>query len=922
MSLARIVFVLVLFLVGLVSAEPHNIAGEAKVTASSVKDSAHPAGAVTDGVISVDDQGEWACEKETTFWGYIRYPWVQLDWDEPRSVSKVVLYDRPILSEHSAGAWLKFSDGSEISVNAIPNDGTAMVVEFPAKKVSWIRCQVADGVGGHLGFSEIEVYPAPSDYEDLVSWVNPFIETTRGRYFYFTPGSRPFGMIATGPHTRNKNQWGGGYNYNSLEILGFGQVHGWMLSGIDVMPTTGSVDPTGGQQAWKSTFSHDDEIAQPGYQRVFLRDYQTWVELTSTNRVGLYRFRYTKESVADILINLGGYLGNSTMSDCRVRKVSEHSLEGSFASTGRLWGGPDKVRVFFVMEFDRDFQSLDGWVGEKRLSDVTELVGSDELTRRESQTFGDVTQSYWDAPLAGVAARYQVIPGDLVQMKVAISYTSVENARKNMLAECDHWDFERVKSDAQSEWNDWLGKITVEGGTDRQTIKFYTDLWHVLLGRHILDDVSGDYPDYTQGKRDWKFTDGSVKVRTLPRDEDGQVVHHMYNSDALWLTQWNVNVLWGLAWPEVLDDFSASMVRYADNGGLLPRGPCAGGYSYIMTGCPSTNMIVSAFMKGMLTKVDPLHAFEVMKRNHLPGGMMEQFQQEGDLEFYIRNGYCPDNAGVTVEWAFQDWSLSQMAQKLGLTEDEEEFERRSKGWTKLYRPDQKLLFPKKRDGGWLHNDALSGQGWIEANAWQGTWSISHGVGRLAELMGGQATLCKHLNSAFEKADEEDFVFGYGAGYVSYANQPGCSNAHVFNYAGQPWLSQYWVRKVNEQAYGAITPDKGYGGHDEDQGQMGGVSALMSMGLFSLKGNNSTDPVYELTSPVFDQVTIQLDRSYYPGRTFTIKTYDNSEQNLYIQRAKLNGQTLETFWFPHAEYAKGGVLELWMGSEPNKEWGLP
>ena len=909
-----------LLLVGVVSAEPYNIAGEASISVSTVRDSQIEAKAVADRVISVDGLGEWVCESETTFWGHIRYPWVQLDWEEERTISKVVLYDRPTLKEHSAGAWLRFSDGSEVSVNAIPNDGTAKVVEFPPKKVSWMRVQVADGVGGELGFSEIEVFPAPADYSDLVSWVNPFIETTRGRYFYFTPGSRPFGMIATGPHTRNKNQWGGGYNYNSMEILGFGQIHGWMLSGIEVMPTTGGVDPRGGQQSWKSSFSHDDELAQPGYQRVFLRDYQTWVELTSTSRVGLYRFRFCRDEVADILVNLGGYLGNSTMSDCRVRRVSDREIEGSFSSTGRLWGGPEKVRVFFVMEFDQEFEELNGWVDQERRSEVTELSGSDKLTRRESETFGEVTQSYWDAPTAGVSARYQVKAGDVLQMRVAISYTSVDNARLNLKAESSHWDFDKVRAEAQQEWNHWLQKIAVEGGTDRQRVKFYTDLWHVLLGRHILEDVSGDYPDYTEGERDWKFTDAELKVRRLPKEESGRVVHHMYNSDALWLTQWNLNVLWGLAWPEVLDDFSASMLQYAENGGLLPRGPCAGGYSYIMTGCPSTNMIVSAYMKGMLTKKNPELAFRLMKENHLPGGMMEQFQEPGDLEFYIENGYCPDNAGVTIEWAFQDWSLAQMAEKLGKTKDSEEFSRRSQGWSKLYREDQGLLFPRGKDGRWMHDDPLSGAGWIEANAWQGTWSISQGIETLAKLMGGLEKLCAKLNHAFEKAADEDFVFGYGAGYVSYANQPGCSNAHVFNYAGKPWLSQYWVRRVNEQAYGAITPDKGYGGHDEDQGQMGGVSALMSLGLFSLKGNNATTPVYELTGPVFDEITIQLDPRYYQGKTFVIKTYDNSERSPYIQKAALNGKPLRTFWFSHEEYARGGVLELWMGPEPNKEWG--
>ena len=222
-----------------------------------------------------------------------------------------------------------------------------------------------------------------------------------------------------------------------------------------------------------------------------------------------------------------------------------------------------------------------------------------------------------------------------------------------------------------------------------------------------------------------------------------------------------------------------------------------------------------------------------------------------------------------------------------------------------------MLFPKRADGSWLHEDPLNGAGWVEANAWQATWSVSHGIEELARLMGGNENLCRKLNYAFEQAQDESFVFGYSNGYVSYANQPGCSNAHVFNYAGAPYLSQYWVRQVNEKAYGAVSPGKGYGGHDEDQGQMGGVSALMSIGLFSLKGTCSVDPVYEITAPVFDVVRIKLSPTYYSGKEFVIRTYNNSKSNCYIRKSSLNGKPLDTFWFYHKDFAKGGTLELWL-----------
>lgn len=878
-----------------VSATPDNVAPKAKVTASSSINNDFGPANIMDGIIGVPGRGEWACQGDTTDWGYIRFPWIQLTWAEPQAINRIVLFDRPSLKDHIAGGKLIFSDGSVLWVNQISNEGFAKEIRFETKTVTSVKFVTTDGKGKDLGLSEIEVFPAPGQFTDYVSWVDPYIETNRGRYFFFVTGSRPFGMVSSAPHTRNKNQNGGGYNYNEDEILGFGQIHAWMMSGIEVMPVRGDVDPTKGEAGWKSKFQHADEIVQPGYHRVFLRDHHTWVEQTATERVSFYRFRFTKDMRAQILTNLGGFLANSTMADADVSKVNDREFAGSFSSTKRYWGGPKDVKVFFVIQFDKPHR-LEGWKGDQRMTDIGQLKGDS----------------------AGVAAQYDVKAGDELRMKIAISYTSIGNARMNLQAECTTWNFDSVRNETRAIWNDWLGKIDVEGGSSDRKIKFYTDLWHVLLGRHKINDVSGDYPDRTTGKRDGNFTDAVFKVRTLPKDADGKLKYNMYNSDAFWLTQWNLNILWGLAWPSVQDEMSASMIQYADNGYLLPRGPSGGGYSYIMTSCPTSMLIISTYMKNLLTKADPGHAFEVIKRNHLPGGMLGDAD---DIRFYTKNGWWPGNAGITVEAAFQDWAISQMAWKLGRKKDHRFFMDRSAGWKKCYQPEWKLLFPKDAKGNFLHNDPLSGSGWVEANAWQASWSVSHDIPGLAKLMGGTDTLCSKLNYAFEQAEESDFVFAYTAGYVSYANQPGCSNAHVFNHAGKPWLSQYWVRKVQEQAYGGTTPDLGYGGHDEDQGQMGATSALMAMGLFSLQGNTSVTPTYDITSPVFDKITIALDPAYYEGKQFVITTHQNSRENRYIQKAMLNGKPLSRYWFTHGDYARGGALDIFLGGEPNRSWGI-
>lgn len=897
-------------------AGPYNIAPEAKITVSSAFSPEQAGEKLIDGLIGIENVGEWASFGGMTSWGAVQYPWVQLNWDTPRNINKIILYDRATFDSYTAGGILHFSDGTSIPVFEIPNSGHAKAVEFPTKKVDWVKFEVTDGDGLCLGLSEIEVFPAPEDYTDYISKVDPYIESARGRYLFFITGNQPFGMIGAAPMTRNKNQYGGGYNYNSLEVLGFPQVHGWMLSGINLMPTTGEINPSLGEQDWKSAFSHDDEIVQPGYHRIFLKDYGIWVEQTTTERASIYRLQYTRDAVSNILLNLGGYVCTTTMTDADVKKVSDTELEGSINTTGRFWGGPDNVRIYFVMQFDKPFEQLNSWDEEKTYADITNLKGKKDLFPRNEG------QSYADAPTTGVSAKYHVKAGDVIKVKFAISYTNIENARNNLITECNHWDFDKVRTDSQNEWNEYLGRIDVKGGTNAQQVKFYTDLWHVLMGRHKLDDVSGDYPDYTEGERVGSFTKNAVfKKRTLPKGKDGKNLFHMYNSDAFWLTQWNLNILWGLSWPELLDDLSACFVQYSENGGLLPRGPNAGGYSYIMTGCPTTNLITSTYMKNYMTRVDPAKAFKHMVKNHEPGGMIGMLGPDEYVKFYIENGYYPGNAGITLEMAYQDWALSQMATKMKKKKEAAYYLKRSQGWTTLFNPKQQLIFPKDEKGEWLHEDPLANSGWIEANAWQATWCVSFDIPELVGLMGGSDAFCDKLNYAFEQSRDDDFVFSYGSGYVSYANQPGLSNAHVFSYGGKPWLTQYWVRRVKEQAYGAITPDKGYGGHDEDQGQMGAVSVLMAIGLFNVEGTNALEPGYDLTSPIFDEITIKLNPDYCPGESFRIKVYDNSEENCYIQKTALNGKEFDWFQIAHKDLVSGGLLEIWLGPQPNKNWGI-
>ena len=892
-------------------ATTRNIAPLARVSASSVLDEQHTAACATDGLIRIPGQGEWRSGAKMTFWGEIDFPWIQLDWDEEVEITSVTLYDIASSDATCAGGELVFGDGSRLLVREVPSNGAPLTVSFSPHRTRSLRFEVTDGDGDYIGLSEIEVFATPNDY---VTAVDPYIETTRGRYFFFVTGSQPFGMISAAPLTRNKNQGGGGYNYNSTEVLGFPQVHAWMLAGLDLMPTTGQVDADGGEQAWKSPFTHAGEVVQPAYHRLFLERYGMWVEQTNTDRASLYRLTFTEADSAHILLNLGGYLSTATMVNAHITQTTDRRICGYFDTTGRLWGGPDVVRIFFAAEFDKAFASLRPFGAMAPADGDALYVAQTTATPRNSG------MSYADAPVAGISAEYAVRPGDRLLLKMAVSYTSLENAENN-LTEIPAFDFDATCQASQREWNDMLGRIDVKGGTAADRTKFYTDLWHTLLGRHKLDDLSGDYPEaYPQplpkgGEHGYHAT---LRVKNL--HSDGSLPlgkgggRGFYNSDALWLSQWNLNTLWGIAYPDVLDDFAASFLQSSLNGGLLARGPCGGGYTFIMSGCPATSLITSAYQRGIHRKYSPRVALREMVRNHEAGGMLA-YGQEDDLRFYEQHGYVPNQAGLTIQWSFEDWALAEMALSLGQEKIARRFHRRASGWPASFHPEKGFILPRTREGGWLHTDLLNGWGYEEANAWQATFGLSHDIPGLAALMGGNDTLCTRLNYAFEQAASADFMSGYGGGYVSYSNQPGLSNAHVFGHAGRPDLTQYWVRRVRRQAYGGTTPDKGYGGHDEDQGQMSSLSALMSIGLFAIDGGSSQHPAYDITSPIFEEVTIRLHPDYCDGHEFRILTHHNSEANCYIQRMTLNGAAHPDFRLTHEQLQRGGTLEMWLSDQP-------
>lgn len=333
----------------------------------------------------------------------------------------------------------------------------------------------------------------------------------------------------------------------------------------------------------------------------------------------------------------------------------------------------------------------------------------------------------------------------------------------------------------------------------------------------------------------------------------------------------------------------------------------------------------------------------------MPGGMMSKSGYEhntatgGGLEFYMDRGYVPhplptprngvheDGSGQTLEYAYQDWALAQMANQLGKKTDYDLFMKRAGNYKNIWNADAGWMWVKRVDGKWAEpvDLLLYDNGWVEGNAAQFTWFVPHDVQGLINLMGGRQSFTEKLNASFEKAQLHDFVSAksHDAGeqeenrrvYINYGNQPSMQTAFLFNYSGSPWLTQKWSREVIKKVYSGVSPDFGYSG-DEDQGLMGALAVIMKMGLFSMHGGTDTLPYYELGSPIFDKVTIHLDPRYYPGGQFTIEARNNNPDNRYIQSANLDGVGLSGPWFYHKDLIDGGELILDMGPEPNKEWG--
>jgi predicted alpha-1,2-mannosidase len=723
-------------------------------------------------------------------------------------------------------------------------------------------------------------------------------------------------MVNLSPDNAIDADWNAGYRYEKDSIKCFSHIHCWQLSGIPVLPTTGEFKGHLGSDTYGSVFSHNKETIKAGYHQVYLETYQIKAELTSTTRVGFHKYTFPAAEKSQILFDFSTFLGPSDTQYGLIRKISNTEIEG-YAVMAPTIRRPKTVTVFFVAQFDKPFKSLKTWQSGK-------LLGESELIE------GEKIGGYVD---------FSTTSGEIRKMKVAISYVSEAQARLNLENELNHWDFDKVVAESRTDWNNWLSRITIEGGNETEQRRFYTDLWHALQGRRIISDVNGKYSDMT----------GPVRIiRQIPLDANGKPTYNHHNSDSFWGAQWTLNTLWHLVYPEVTESFVNSMIKMYEDGGLIPRGPAGGNYTYVMTGAATTPFIVSAYLKG-IKGFDIEKGYEGLRKNHFPGGMMSKIGYEhntfkgGGIEYYMEKGYVPhplskikygfhqDGSTQTLEYAYQDYALAQFAKKLGKTEDYQLFMKRATYYKNIWNAEIGWMWNRTIDGKWGEPvDILRyDNGWEEGNAAQYTWFVPHDVQGLISLMGNRDIFNAKLNTSFIEAEKHDFTSGKSHDkelleklrrvYINYGNQPSIQTAYLFNYSGAPWLTQYWSRKVVEKVYSGLSPYYGYSG-DEDQGLMGSLAVLMKSGIFSTNGGTSEDPFYEISSPIFNKITFHLHSGYYKGKSFTIEAQNNSAKNFYIQSATLNDKPLDKPWILHETVTNGGKLILKMGSTPNKTWG--
>jgi predicted alpha-1,2-mannosidase len=752
--------------------------------------------------------------------------------------------------------------------------------------------------------------------QNVLKYVNPNIGTAHSRWFFYTPAAVPGGMAKMAPSTNghygNESGWEAvGYDTRQNTIEGFVHFHEWQVGGVSFMPTTGLLKVKPGEletkgSGYRSHFDPKNQVAEPGYYKVLLDDYQITAELTATKRVGFHRYTFPKNDQSHIILDIGNVQGESgPVTDAGIKMIDNTHFEGFVETYPK-----------YVQKYDPEGKVIMYFYGE--VSKKPENVGS--FTTNGIQQHSTSANGKG----AGLFLDYKTSKNEAIEIKVGLSYTLIANAKLNFEAEAANLSFDQAKEKAQKIWQIELGKLNVESNDDTCKIKFYTSLFHALLGRGIASDVNGAYPMH------------GGKVGQMPLSAQGKVIHNFINTDAIWGGFWDLTQLWSLSYPESYEDFINTQLQIYKDRGWFGDGIAN---SEFVTGV-ATNFvglaIAAAYQVG-IRNYDVNLAYQAVMKNELGFKNRPAGTGKLDTKAFLEHGYSPfideditDSTGShfsashTLEYSFSAFAAAQMAKVLGKKAYYQKMIQYSNGWRHLFNPANKLLQPKRADGSFIEkfDPYAPWRGYQEGNAMQYTFYVPQNPKALISTL-GKEYFNNNLNNIFEKSEKDGFGGGKTinafAGITSiynHGNEPSLHISWLFNFSEKPWLTQKWTRTICNDFYG-IEPIHGYGyGQDEDQGQLGSWYVMTSLGLFDVKGFTDARPIIELGSPVFDKATIILGN----GKKLIIESKNNSKKNYYVQSVVLNGQKLNNCWLYRDELMKGGNLVFIMGDKPNKDWG--
>jgi predicted alpha-1,2-mannosidase len=750
-----------------------------------------------------------------------------------------------------------------------------------------------------------------SQAKEAVDYVDPFIGTGhQGRTY---PGAAtPGGMVQLSPDTITGGDNGSGYRHYNKTIQGFSFTHmtgvGWYgdLGNFMVMPTTGPLKTWYGETdhpgtGYLSSFSNATETAQAGYYAVTLDDYKIRAEMTAAPHSGILRFTFPANQQSRIQIDLARRVGGTSLHQS-VKVIDDHAIEGAIDCTpqGGGWGHGANLpyTVYFHAEFSRPFQNFGVWSATLPPGNYRDILAKPEFIEacKNAQVIPSCKER--EGQHLGFYSEFATQANDPISMKVGISFVSVAGATANLQGEIPAWDFDQTRQKARQLWTDAMSRISVEGGTEDQKTAYDTALYHALLDPQIFADLNGDYPG----------GDGKVHPTTIFTKRTIFSGWDVYRSEFPLLT---------LIAPEVVNDSLNSFIELADQNKThyFERWEFLNAYTGCMNGNPTVVVLNDAYQKG-------IRGYDVAKAYDYAVNTCE----------HSGNGKLGYNTGdyrlsKTLEYANDDWNLSRLADALGKKDDATRYAARGLDYRNLfdadvpwsYDPQGAEVHPgwkgwfngKDKDGQWMPWQGLLSTSIVqEATVYQQGWFVPQDVPGLIQLLGGNEMFVAKLSDFFDRTPN----VGKWNSYYNQPNEPVHLIPFLFNRAGAPWLTQKWVRTI-DAAY--QTGSEGLCG-DEDVGQMSAWFVLASSGLHQACPG---DLRYEIFSPLFDKVTIRLDPKYTKGGTFTITTKNNSPTNLYIQSATFNGQPLDRCWLTYQEITAGGALELMLGPEPNKQWGL-